>query len=381
MPTDLKAYALALPAATQSAPSSAIEQNVETYGTVGDDGTGGVEGVSSNPNRRTFEGVYGGQYATKMATELAELAQGPSLDGLPIHGRGITTPFDGYYVVESADVDPVDPRTDNLWEYSLTVRRKGTQAEYRVAVGVDPKSRPHPFGNDTDETVSIPASATAVKWLSRVKDTHQAAGSPTATVSAELGDLYQYDVATAPSAVGDRPYLVYRVDYDAESGVDCRVWDTRGFADKENGDGVLQWAKVFTTTHDVQGALVLDNGRLRVTLEEDANTTSAERWDDANSTWTDVTLGSSDWQLFDVDLTHPGATQVRARLTYEDSTNGDLFEVACALSRGAEDALFYSPPDTQVPSGLQTRLDPIAADTVIDPQPHRQLIDRQTLRN
>ncbi|GAB6863217.1 hypothetical protein ACFR97_10285 [Haloplanus litoreus] len=376
MSTDLKAYALALPAATQDQPTSDLTQNVETYGML-DGGSGGVESVSSDPNQRTFDGVYGGQYAAKMATELAELAQGVDLGGIPIHGRPGQTPFDGYYVVESADVDPADARTDNLWNYSLTLRRKGTKAEYRVAAKTDPKERPHPFGNDTTELVAIPATADAIRWVSRDKTQQQAVGGPTATVSAELGDLSQFDVTNAPY---DRPYLVYRIAYGAESPVDCRVWDTRRLANKLDGDGDLQWAKVFATSHDPVGALVADNGRLRVTLDEGANTLSAERWDDANGQWTSVPLGSSDWQLFDVDLTHPGAAQVRARLTFEDTSSGDLFEVELALHRGWDDLLLYSPADLQVPSGLVTRLEPIAASTVIDPQPKRTLIARQELR-
>jgi hypothetical protein len=375
MSTDLKVYALALPAATQSAPSSAIEQNVETYGTLDDGGGGGgAEDISSNPDQRTFEGVYGGQYAVKMATELTELAQGPSLGGLPLHGRGQQTPFDGYYVVQSADVDPEDPRTDNLWTYSLTLRRKGTRAGYRVAAKTDPKTRPHPWGNGTTETIAIPAMATAVTWLAREKDQQQAAGSPTATVSAELGDLDQYDVANAPY---DRPYLVYRIGYDEESPVDCRVWDKRGLSDRTDNDGDLQWAKVFATTHDPQGALVLSNGRLRVTLDESATTLSAERY--TSGSWSDVPLTAADWQLFDVDLRRPGAAQVRARLVFEDSTDGSLFELEAVLHRGWDDLLLFSPADLQVPSGLVTRLDPIAASTVIDPQPERTLIERRTL--
>jgi len=372
MSTDLKAYALALPAATQSQPSSSITQNVETYGTL-DGGTGGAESVSSDPDQRTLEGVYGGRYASKMATELTELAQNTRLGGLPIHGRSQQTPFDGYYIVESADVDPVDPRTDNLWSYSITVRRKGTRAEFRVATAADSKSRAHPWGNDTTEPVAIPADATAVAWLSHEKDQQQAAGSPMSTVTAELGDLDQYDVATAPY---DRPYLVHRLDYGDESAVDCRVWDTRGLADKHDDDGTLQWAKVFATTHDVNGALVLDNGRLRLTLDE-ANTLAAERY--TSGSWSSVSLNASDWQLFDVDLRRPGAAQVRARLVFEDTTDGSLFTLEAALFRGWDDVLLYSPDDLQVPSGLVTHLSPVAATTVVDPQPERTLIARSDL--
>jgi len=83
--------------------------------------------------------------------------------------------------------------------------------------------------------------------------------------------------------------------------------------------------------------------------------------------------------VIDADLRRPGAAQVRARLTFEDTTTGDLFELAAVLPRGWADALFYSPADLQVPSGLVTRLDPIAATTVTDVQPERTLIERGTL--
>jgi len=122
--------------------------------------------------------------------------------------------------------------------------------------------------------------------------------------------------------------------------------------------------------------LVVETGRLRLRLNE-ATGLTAERY--SAGSWSTVSLGTSDWQLFDVALRRPGAAQVRARLTFEDTASGELFELAAVLSRGRDDALLYSPSGVQVPSGLVTRLTPIAATTVLDLQPERTLIERGEL--
>lgn len=65
---------------------------------------------------------------------------------------------------------------------------------------------------------------------------------------------------------------------------------------------------------------------------------------------------------------------------FENSSAGELFELAAVLHRGWDGLQLYSPSDSEIPDGLVNRLDPIAAAAIVDPQPERTLIDRKVLR-
>jgi hypothetical protein len=340
-------------------------------------GSPAVESTGSEADETTLSGAYRGQYGEMLATELRELLDADALDALPYYAVGVDArlPDEAYVTTSRASGGRVSPQTDVASQYRGTLVQKGTRGDYRRAVWTNPKQRPHPWGNDTTGYVGVPASAAKVQWLTYTRDDTQAA-SPDDTVTAEFGDVDRFDVESPPSGYDTRPYLVYEIAYADEGDVDTGVWDTYG-RDKFDSDGDTAWGRVFKAAHEFRDDAVLDNGRLRISLDESANALSAERY--TSGSWSDVTLNAADWQLFDVDLRRPGAAQVRARLTFEDTTNGNLFELEGALFRGWDDLLLYSPADLQVPSGLVTRLDPIAATTVIDPQPERTLIARSEL--
>jgi len=338
------------------------------------DALGAVESTGQQPADLRLNGQYRGEYAEMLRTELRELASSPTKDALAWYAIGGGDPDAGYYTAESTSGGRLRPQADAITTFDVSLTQKGTRASHRRAIRPDPKERPHPWGNDTTEYVGVPAAAGKVQWLSRERDA-TAAATPVDTVTAEFGSVERYDVAASPASVGDRPYLVYDLPLSESGPVDAHVYDTYGRAEI-NADGDFAWQEVHRSDHVPRGILVIENGRLRLRLDE-TNGLAAERY--SAGSWAGVTLGTSDWRLFDADLRRPGAAQVRARLTFEDTTTGDLFELACVLPRGWADALFYSPADLQVPSGLVTRLDPIAATTVKDVQPERTLIERGTL--
>jgi len=338
--------------------------------------SGSVTPTGTNPGDLPIIGAIQGKYAERITASLAELLTSSAHETLEVYAVNESLPEDGYYTPDSATTGRLTTQYGNLDEFDASLVKKGTRASHRRAVGTDPRERPHPFGNDSTGYVGVPAAAAKVQWLDYERQTTQAA-TPDQTVAAEFGDVKLYDVETAPSGFDTRPFLVYDLPLANAGDVDAAVFDTYG-NNRTDGEGDFAWGQVFRTDHEFRGDAVLSNGRLRITLDEGANTTSAERWDDTNSQWADVSLGSSDWHLFDIDLTHPGAAQVRARLTYSDGP--ELFELAAVLHRGWEDLQLYSPPDTQVPSGLQTRLDPIASSQVVDLNSERTLISRGVLR-
>jgi len=338
---------------------------------------GAVETTGQQPADLRLDGQYRGEYAEMLRTELRELASSPTKDALAWYDTDANTtdPDAGYYTTKSTSGGRLRPQATAITTFDVSLTRAATRGSHRRAVRIDPKERPHPFGNDTTELVGIPATAGKVQWLSRER-TATAAATPTDTVTAEFGGVDRYDVTTSPAAVGDRPYLVYDLPLAESGAVDVHVYDTYGRAEID-ADGDFAWQEVHRSDHVPRGVLVVETGRLRLRLNE-ATGLTAERY--SAGSWSTVSLGTSDWQLFDVALRRPGAAQVRARLTFEDTASGELFELAAVLSRGRDDALLYSPSGVQVPSGLVTRLTPIAATTVLDLQPERTLIERSELR-
>jgi len=376
--TDHRLYTAVLPSGTFKPTSGRQDVAKQLTKLAGLDGTGSVTATGTQPGGYRVDGQYKGKYAERATTELRELLEADALESVVLYGVGAPTPEDGYYTTEGGSTSRAAPQTPAVINFDGDLSKEGTRRSHCRAIRTDAKQRSHPWGNDTTGYVGIPATASKVQWLTYIQDDTQSATADD-TVSAEFGDVDRFDVESAPSGFGDRPYLAYDVPYAEEGNTDAAVFDTHGDP-RTDTDGDFAWTQVFKPDHNVQGDLLLSNGRLRVTLDEASNTLTAERWDDANSQWADVSLNAADWQLFDADLTHPGAAQVRARLTFENSTNGNLFDLAAVLHRGWEDLLLYSPDDLQVPSALVTRLDPIAAATVIDPQPERTLLDRSVLR-
>jgi len=335
-----------------------------------------VEATGTEPGEYRIDGQFRGKFAERATAELTELLEADVLDAVELYGVGASTPEDGYFQAERGTNSRPRPQTPGVVAFDGDLSKEGTRASQRRAVATDPKERPHPWGNDTAELVGVPAAATKVQWLDYER-TQTESASPADTVTAEFGDVDRFDLAAAPTGFEDRPLLVFDLPLAESGNVDAAVFDTYGDA-RTDADGDFAWGQVFRSDHVFEGDAVLSNGRLRVTLDGDTNTLTAERY--ASGSWSAVSLGASDWQLFDVDLRHPGAAQVRARLTFEDSASGDLFELEAVLHRGWSGLQFYSPDNLQVPSGLVTLLDPIASARVLDPQPERTLVPRSELR-
>ncbi|MFC4549375.1 MULTISPECIES: hypothetical protein [Halorussus] len=377
--TDLLLYALALPRAGQTQTEQQQRQNLSKHGLLDND-SGVVQHVSSEPGTRALSGVYRGKYAEKMASELEELATAAGDSSLPLAGRGTSTPMDGYYSVEEADVRPADPKAQNLYRYRLSLAKDGTRASRRRAISTTVVQVENDLGNDQTALVGVPTAAEDVRWSdSESKQTEAVA--VVETRSAELGDV---DVVDAKASSFTNPTLVYDVDYTAEADVDVRVWDTQGHGSKLDGDGYLQWKKVFSTSHDFSGNPVCDNGLVRLTFDTAANSLAVEEWDSSTSTWSAVALGTSNWELAGLDVTEIGLASIEAQVRFEDPSQSPTAEyyLNMSLKRGWEWPLWTVPENETppTPSGLQDLLAPVASGSDYDPQEVQTLVDRSEVR-
>ncbi|QLK25405.1 hypothetical protein HYG81_15125 [Natrinema zhouii] len=380
---DLQLYTLVVPSASQSQLGNLQRQELAQLGVLNQDG-GITEQLSSNPADQTLNGVYRGQYAEKMATEVDELSSASGFEAVPLAGMGASAPLDGYYAVEEANVEPAQAQTGRAQRYELSLSKKGTKNDHWRALETNPNEDiDHEFGNDTSLLVGVPAAAEKVQWLND-DDWTRTPASAAATRSAELGDVDIYDLDGGETAAGtSNPTLLYEIGYTDEEDVDTRVYDTLGNAAKLDVDGNLQWQKVFSTTHDFDAEVILDTGLLRLRLDEPNGTLEAEEWDAGTGSWTTVGLEADQpvtIDLMDVDLMDVAMVRDRAQLTFD--VGGKLFALNAIVTRGADTVQFTIPEGETGPidPDLEDWLEPIASTSAVDPQPSKGLVSRREVR-
>ena len=391
-------YTVPLPEATTPQERESLATELAEQGIL--DGESIVDALSTDSADLSLTGqyAYGTYYSELLATELEELANS-QLSGVPLFDGAAARA--GFYEIASANVEPVHAGGRDIWEWGLSLTKKGTRKTHLRAVTPVPSEPTAPFGaGDASTTVAIPSSASLVRALdSRSAPTERVALSASTTVSGAYGDLDIYDV---DAIAIDDPVIVYDAPKDAQPPVDVHAYDSRGRESKyitADTGRVRAWQSVFDTAHefDASAAAVLENGLLRVRLNEpDAGdqtaSLSAERWDTNTDSWTSVTLPSysdgelaTDWVPVDVDLTRIGQASVHALVEFEAvaGTNaGDIFRLDLRLFRGWDNVLVTIPSSESgpVPPALYDRLEPIASTRVIDPGVEQTLVERQEVR-
>ncbi|WP_435346033.1 hypothetical protein [Haloarchaeobius sp. HRN-SO-5] len=374
----LQLYTLPLPRGGARGGQGARATSVAAAGTLSGS-TPVVEDVASQPGDLTLEGVYRGTYAAKMARELDELGSSSEINTVALfdQDQSVQASQAGYYVVESVDTNPERALSDRLYRWRLSLRRQGTQASHWRAVQTAESQPRNDFGNDTTTAyIGIPATASKVRWYDAETGAVESASVAT-TRNAEYGDVDMYDTL-APSF--SAPTLLFEVPYRDEEDTDLRVWDTRGNTSKTDGNGYVQWAKVFDTTHDPSGSLVVDNGLLRLTFDDANNSLGVEQWDDSGGSWTSVSLGTSDWQLFDTDLRRIGQSDVRGRVEFEDPVGGSFCTLTMSLQRGFDTVRWLEPTTEPTPSGLVNLLSPIANTSSYERSPSQTVTAREEVQ-
>lgn len=390
-------YNLVVPEESQTRQNDTISRSVSKQGTVGD-GRPSAESVSVSPTDRTLRGWYRGKYSSMLARQFEELFDATGIEEVPYWTIDGTSNDDGYYSLENVNIQRADPRTDKVHQFDGRLTQVGTRRSHWRAIQTAVDTVTNDFGNTTEQEIAVHERSSKVRWFDRT-----GGGTESATVqrrvAGEGGTVEIYD--TSEPTFGD-PTLIYEIPHRFEGRTNCRIWDSNGRSEFEylnnteppkvgtatvgpdthvGGVGVKSWARVFTTNHDFRGHAVIDNGILRLEFYEQQGHIRATRWDSNINDWATVSLGSTDWHLFDVDLTHVGLSRVEAQVTFSDST-GSQYTLDMALSRGAESALWIRPVNESsgVPAGLESRLDPIAKTTDKDTGEKMTLVRREDTR-
>lgn len=337
-------------------------------------GGSSVQSVGTEPGELSLDVQYKGTYAGRLALELVELLHTDSVQPVPYAPTSGQSEDDGYYAAESVTAGRIRPQTDAVVNVDARLVREGTRASHLQAVETSKSNPKNDFGSDQVTHVGAPADASLVRWWDGGATVEYP--TPVATRTAEYGDVDIYDVDAASFS---DPTLVYApAGYDGIGDVDAKVWDTYGGASKTDANGVVQWGRVFSPEHDYVGEAVIENGLLRLTLDEANQTIAAERWDTSLATpaWSSVSLGTSSWYPVDVDVRTIAPARIEARVLFSDGSS--RYPLDMVLSRGDESALWVRTPNatSTTPSGLVTLLDPIAQTTTYDAGEEQGLAER-----
>ncbi len=333
-------------------------------------GNGSVQSTGTSPGELTLNVQYRGKYAGRLALELSELLHSDAFNGLPYAPTEGSAEDDGYYSAESVSPGRIRPQTDRAVDVDATLARDGTRGDMLQGVETAKGAKENDFGSDQTTHIAIPASASMVRWWDGIAGVEWP--SPVETRSAEFGDLELYSVDD--SSFSD-PTLLYKPEsYDAIGDVDVGVWDTYGADSKRDQEDVVQWQRVFSAQHDPRGAMVLENGLLRLTLDDQAETIEAERW--SAGSWTTESL-AGDWAPLDVDVRTIAPARLEARILWSDGS--ERYPLDLLLARGMEDALWVRTPNAQspTPTGLVDQLEPIASETIYDAGGQQGLVKRE----
>jgi len=360
-------------------------------------GSGRVERVSGEAADIRLDVDYRGKFAERMARELREILSSNDIEAAPFAAVEASQPSDSYYTAELVDDEPAMPQAAGAVSVGANLTEQGTRKEQTITVDTSPSqpSPGHPFGNDTTGYIGIPADARRVRIVdSTSQPTQRSRPTPVATVDAEHGAIDLYD-ATAESI--DEPTYLYDLAYELQGDVDPGVWDTYGHGSIRDADGVVAWGRVFATSHDFGAdAIVLENGLLRITIDEPTNADAtalleAETYDAGADAWTTINLPSydadldTDWQPADVDLTHIGQASVRAQVEFEavaGTNQGDIATVDVELERGQSDLEVWIPRSVtgELPPDLEALLTPIASTSIVDSGVEQGLVAREEVR-
>lgn len=363
-------YTSPLPEASQPTQSNSLAKQLAELGLL-EGGDTAVESISSEAADLSLDGQirWGEEISKLVAAELDELS-GSALSSLPLYRDGDREPQEGWYEIASADVEPMHANERSVWEYTLSLTKVGKRASHYRSIRTNRTQLDHPFGNDLTPLIGIPSTAEKVRWFDRSSIT-RAEATPTSTVATAGVSIDLYDVDTGASALGGaEPELLYDVDYDTDRRAGCRVYDTLGNASKTDADGVRQWQLVHSPQHDPQGSLVLSSLALRLKADEGGNSLTAEQWDSGSSSWSAVSLGSSDWELFEWDVREIAPDRVVSIVEYRDPTQSPTayYTLRAILHRGNNLVQWDREglEDTATPNNLQTLLDPIASTSIKD---------------
>ncbi|GAB3669564.1 hypothetical protein [Halopiger thermotolerans] len=349
---------------------------------------GRADPASSSPQSVDVQIYLEGNDVSWRAAEIDTLLNTPTFAPVAVAGTG-PVGIDGYYVASNTTRTPrlnlstTDKLSDDDTEdLSLSLEWSGSIGSHLRALETNPNQNiDHEYGNDTSATVALPSAARNVQW--RLNGSRSLA-APTATKQTAYGDVELYNLEDSGYTLGDAetPTLLFELDKQQDAAGEVRVFDTRSF-DTREVDGERVWQRIFSRGHEAAGEVVMDNGLIRLRLDEAAGTLEAEEWDSSSGSWTTVGLEAdqpSTVSLFDVDLTSVAMVRDQAQLTFD--VDGSLFALNAIVHAGWDTVQFSIPAGETgpVPADLESWLEPIASTSVVDPNASKTLISRNEVR-
>jgi hypothetical protein len=411
-------YNLSIPTDALVSTGSRISQQIAEQGSVGEQGGGGsTVPVAHQPGEESLQGaIRDPQLGGVMGAEIEELFDAGGIEYVPLTTLedGERAASDGYYALKDTDRNRVHPNTDTLQAFDGTATKAGTKKTHVRAVHAAPtfvdtigeSDYINADPPDRTELVCLPPDARRVRWFDPVAGTVVPADPLNEweypATKGEFVNFRWYDLADAPfyDPTADAPAvptLVYEYDYGREYRMDVKVWDTApdyvgpekvvpgdlapgstvGGPDAVVGEAVVgesvrednakvstAWQHVFSAGHDFSaaGECVLDNGVLRLWLDDDRGSITAQRSRGHFDEWADQPLRASKWALRDFDLSHIGLARVDAQVTWQHSDSGAQYTTDLSLPRGYEKAIWTVPQNESgaAPVGLRYKLTPVA---------------------
>ena len=373
--SDVQIHNLVLPNDGQLLTRNQLRQRLQQSGLLQEDSPA-IEQLSIEPGDRVLEGTIRGKHAKKLTGEFEELLSKSGYGPVAVFDPDSADEEDGYYAIQDVTTQPADPRQDRIYSVEATLTKEGTYSSHFRSIKHNITQLDHPFGNDTTAYVGVPGQADVRGWFDPQATT---IADPT-LVETRTGEFADVDIYDADAAPADHTRLLYSLPYDREWQSACRVWDTRGFSSKLDS-GVPQWGRVFRTDHEYIGTAVLENGFVRIEPDEATTSLSVSTWDTGSSDYTSVSLGSSDWELYDWDTRTIAPSKIVSIVEFQDPTQSPTayYTLRAILHRGYQDIQFDREglESTAVPSGLQDLLDPVANTSIKDPG-EEQILTRRT---
>ncbi|WP_273835112.1 hypothetical protein [Halococcus sp. PRR34] len=434
-------YNLSIPTDALVSTGSQITTQIAEQGSVGESGEGGSAiPVANQPGEESLQGAFRDpQLGGVMGQEVEELFDAGGIEYVPLTALedGEDGPNAGYYALKDTSRNRVHPNTDAIQAFDGTATKAGTAKTHVRAIHAAPTDVDTIGTSDytnadppaRTELVCLPPDARRPRWFDPVAGVVEnaeplnewqyppARGEFVNFRWYDLADASFYDPAADAPAL---PTLVYEYDYAREYRMDVKVWDTApdyvgsakvvegdlepgstvGGPDAIVGEAVIgesvrednakvstAWQHVFRTGHDfsTDGDCVIDNGVLRLWLDDDVGQIAAQRSSGHFDAWAGQGLRGSDWALRDFDLSHIGLARVDAQITWQHGKTGEQYRTDLSLPRGYDKAIWTVPQneDSGAPADLRQKLAPVAkwgGVSVRTPHASAGLVAREDLR-
>ncbi len=315
----------------------------------------------------------------RVALALFELLNAPQFAPVPLSDTP-SIGLDGWYGASRADRQlKLSDDEDVVEQVKPSFECVGTPQSHLREIVHSSRQVDHEFGNDLDYRVPAPTAAAPVWWID-TEDKHREPAAPDATVETAYGTVDLFDLEAGEDILGvdlENVGIVYKVPLEDDGVGDVRMWDSLG------RDDPADWRQLFSKKLPTEGDRVVDNGRIRLMLDDRDGSVDAQEWDPDTEEWTDTGLAddqSADVELLDVDVLEIGMVRVRCQLTFDVAGEETILDAIVHSGRPRVQFTLAPSEDEAIPDSLENWLDPIASTSLVDPVAEKTLVSRSEVR-